>query len=814
MKTKEPLSTVLLHRLKRLFLSVLMGYWVVLSLPAFAGGGGENLLLVVNPNDEPSLRIANAYIAARHIPANNVLYLVPPSAGGGGATALVISDTQFNTGYLTPIYNAIAARGLVNQIDYIGTLGQSQVVIASGQSLAMTNCLSQLTQMHNGMPALGLQYRPSELLQSGAFAYPSTTFTYTQGSNAAIHHTQSLLNLSGTPSTPTVQWYMGGMIGYAGQFGIKTEQVIQGLKRSVAADGTKPQGTIYFEDSGDSARVTGSRKPYWAGVQNYMTAHGIPWIQELSGLPVNCQDVMGAQIGVSGFIAPQGSKYLPGSWADNLTSYSGEYYTEAGPNENPSGNLIQSGCAGTGGTVAEPYGFTRYSYQDLFPLCDLFVFQNEGSTLGEAVYKSLDIPSMFLLQGDLLSQPFADIPQVVFTSAPVNGSTVSGIVGLSALASLSYPSIATGIASLSLFVDGTNSGMVVTGSSGTFNLNTTTFTDGVHELRVVAYNNSQAASEGCAILNVAVNNLGESVGIAGTNSYNMTWNQSLPLTVSATQGSGPAITGIQLQSNGRVLGSINGSSGTITLSGTQLAFHANPITPVALLSNGLQVQGPTITVTLQNRLFTGTRPTPKMNQTPGFDYFYYPGAAGNTLATTNFSGTAAYVGHANAASINNTPLASALLDPNVPNGLRGANSAGLAMAIQGSFTVSSPGEYSFWGILTNWTSFGVLVDGVSIRSYDLWNGSSFAFPSLNVSSHPFDTGGTVYLLPGEHTVTFQLVEKILGSSSPSAIFYFSTERPGVPISYIKAGQPYCPGIGVANFAISPTFYTVQKTNGH
>ena len=93
------------HRLANFFkkLFFLLVYGAGLWGIAYAGGGGENLLLVVNPNDEPSVRIANAYIAARHIPANNVLYLVPQSAGGGGAIELSITEAQFHTVYLNPI---------------------------------------------------------------------------------------------------------------------------------------------------------------------------------------------------------------------------------------------------------------------------------------------------------------------------------------------------------------------------------------------------------------------------------------------------------------------------------------------------------------------------------------------------------------------------------------------------------------------------------------------------------------------------------------------------------------------------------------
>ena len=788
------------HRLANFFkkLFFLLVYGAGLWGIAYAGGGGENLLLVVNPNDEPSVRIANAYIAARHIPANNVLYLVPQSAGGGGAIELSITEAQFHTVYLNPIYNAIQSRGLINQIDYIGLLGQAQVV----GGCALTDCLSQLTQFHNGISLSSILHRNSELLQDRSF-YLTRTFDYTFGSNTAIHHTQALLNFSGIPATPTVQWYMAGMIGYAGQYGLQTDQVIQSLLRSVAADGTKPQGTIYFEDNSPDVRTT-TRYLYWPSVESYMTDHGIPWIQESGKLPVNRQDVMGVQIGAPGFIAPLGAKYLPGSWADNLTSFGGVYYSDAGPNETTTSMLIQSGCAASAGTITEPY-----ADQSRFPLCDLFVFSHEGSTLGEAFYKSVVSPDLIMFHGDLLSQAFADIPQVNFTSAPSEGSTVNGTISVSATASLNNPSIATGIASFTLFVDGKNSGLTSSGnSSATFNLNTTTLPDGLHELRVVAYNNSQAASEGYAILNVAVNNQGQSVGIAGTNSYLINWNQTVSLSVSAIQGSGPAITGIQLQSNGRVLGAIVGSSGLINVSGTQLAFHGNPITPVALLSNSSQIVGPTIAVNKTNHSLVGTRPIPFSNQNRGFDYYYYPGAAGNTLATTNFSGTAAMVGHAHEAAINYNGVGggSAL---NIPTALLGGSGVGLAIAIKGSFTVTTPGEYEFWGQLSDWTSVGILIDGVSVRSFDRWSGSAF----LKQNSS-FDTGGGAYLLPGEHTVTFQLVQATAPSGSLSAIFYFNTQRIGVPYSVIGGGAFLGPGNIIGDFATSPTFYTIQKTNGH
>ncbi len=47
----------------------------LMPAPAAAGGGPENVLLVVNPKSPDSLTIANYYIHLRQIPAGNVLYL-------------------------------------------------------------------------------------------------------------------------------------------------------------------------------------------------------------------------------------------------------------------------------------------------------------------------------------------------------------------------------------------------------------------------------------------------------------------------------------------------------------------------------------------------------------------------------------------------------------------------------------------------------------------------------------------------------------------------------------------------------------------
>jgi hypothetical protein len=48
---------------------------LLFATQAFAGGGPENVLLLVNANSESSKTVANHYIALRQIPATNVLYI-------------------------------------------------------------------------------------------------------------------------------------------------------------------------------------------------------------------------------------------------------------------------------------------------------------------------------------------------------------------------------------------------------------------------------------------------------------------------------------------------------------------------------------------------------------------------------------------------------------------------------------------------------------------------------------------------------------------------------------------------------------------
>ena len=92
----------------------LVGGFFPTALPsALAGGGPENVLVVVNEDSDSSKLIANHYIALRNIPDRNVVYLnrIPFKEATDFET--------FESRILRPVLRAIEDRELAGSIDYI-----------------------------------------------------------------------------------------------------------------------------------------------------------------------------------------------------------------------------------------------------------------------------------------------------------------------------------------------------------------------------------------------------------------------------------------------------------------------------------------------------------------------------------------------------------------------------------------------------------------------------------------------------------------------------------------------------------------------
>lgn len=94
-------------------LAAAAGVWSAAPLSTNAGGGPENVVVVVNRDSWSSKAIANEFVRLRGIPPSNVVYLdAPPSLERIGVQA-------FREKILTPVLGAITKRGLADQTDYI-----------------------------------------------------------------------------------------------------------------------------------------------------------------------------------------------------------------------------------------------------------------------------------------------------------------------------------------------------------------------------------------------------------------------------------------------------------------------------------------------------------------------------------------------------------------------------------------------------------------------------------------------------------------------------------------------------------------------
>ncbi len=693
--------------------------WLAWTPAVFGGGGGESMLLIVNPEDENAVRVAQVYQQLRGIPDSNIIFITPPKGFGNFFTA-VPSESQWKSTYVNTILNTIQSRGLSNQIDYIAEMGQSYAFSGGPYGRQSAGyALSNLRQWAAGFTSTNLNLITQPMYDVNG---------YSLGANDAIHSSRVYTNWSVSGATVTnAQFYMGGQLGWSGFGGNSAVQIISNLQYTAAGDGANPVGTVFLMTNSDIR--TSTRSWEFADVTNQLAARGITGVIQAGNTPVNQSNVLGATVGYANMVLPNGSKYLPGSWGDNLTSNGSQFDTMA---QTKSTMFIAAGAAGTSGTVTEPYAIS-----DRFPNAMIHVFSADGSTLGEAYYKSSASPDLLLFTGDMLAQPFADIPAVTITSGPAEGGSVTGSLSLGASATVVPSTTTTGIKQLELYVDG-KLYSTITDSNGTFNLDTTTLSDGRHQFRVVGLNNSQAESEGYTLRNLVVNNHGRGMSTL-TNQVIQAGGTAL-VSVSSVAGDG-TVSRIELREMGRTIGQVAGSSGTVSVSATNFAYGANTITPVAVFSDGTEVAGTAFSITRQANYLAGAAVTSLDDRVGGMLGRYYVGKGSNSIANSDFSGTP------NITMLQSNSAFAA------PTGLTGftnygsppawnywatANITNLAVKVTGKFAVDAAGEYSFFFYISQ-DSVLVKVDGQAVIGFD---GSANGTTTM--------WGSNIFLSAGQH----------------------------------------------------------------
>ena len=252
---------------------------------------------------------------------------------------------------------------------------------------------------------------------------------------------------------------------------------------------------------------------------------------------------------------------MAGALCDNLTSAGGNFWVPK-PDSTAKRSTLQTlcveflhqGAAGASGAVVEPYAI-----QAKFPLPALHVHYARGCSMAEAFYQSVSGPFQLLIVGDPLCQPWAEAP-VVEVEGIADTGTVAGEVEITPTAKL--PGV-KGVGHFELLVDGLRTQQCKPGES--FRWDTAALADGMHDVRVVAVDDSPIEVQGRWMGQITVKNGRDALGLRLKPEKRVSASEHL--TVTATSTSTETVT---VMHNGRVLGQIRGGSGSLRIDAGEL----------------------------------------------------------------------------------------------------------------------------------------------------------------------------------------------------------------------------------------------------
>ncbi len=526
---------------------------------ALGGGSPENVVLIMDPGDRDALYVGNYYRQARNIPDSNIIYMAP-----GAANYATFSDLK-----LDALFGSLTNADITDHADYIVIpSGNVFYVPAAGY---ITDACSPVTRFSIS-GAYTLAFVADEILGGLPVSNPNRYYSST---DQARGFDSSLAYLNGAPSnSPSARrYFIGAQLGYSGAQGNTPAQTIAMIDRSVGADGTRPAGRFYFMETTDEAR-SGPRDPYFDAAVASIIGLGGQALHMYAILPSGNHDCLGIMTGwPNPDLVGTDMTILPGAFGDHLTSYAAKFDTGS---QTKVSAWITKGASGSWGTVEEPC-----NYPGKFPHPRMHVFYFQGLSLGEAALRSAAYsPFQALLYGDPITRPFAYLPVVDVPDPPAG--PVSGTVRIDPTASTAHPSAT--IAYLDLLIDGVRRAFGPPG--GAFNIDTTLYADGWHDLRVLAYDNTLVKSVGRWVGSLTIDNRGRSVTI---DPLLTTGNWATPFSFDITT-TGAGVLEVRVVQNGRVLAAAPGSAATLVVNGLTLGSGPARVQAEAFYADGQRVR--------------------------------------------------------------------------------------------------------------------------------------------------------------------------------------------------------------------------------
>ncbi|MFT7486927.1 MAG: hypothetical protein ACI9F9_002784, partial [Candidatus Paceibacteria bacterium] len=401
--------------------------------------------------------------------------------------------------------------------------------------------------------------------------------------------------LSGEPSTSSNarRYFISSMLGYTGERGNTMAEILQMVDRSVASDGTFPVGTTYFMHTTDSAR-SAPRHSFYPNIASKISALGGMASVLFEVLPLTHHDCLGI---MTGWAAPDidgaDMTLLPGSFADHLTSYAGKFDTSS---QTKMSRWISRGASATSGAVEEPC-----NYAGKFPHALMHLYYFNGLSMGEAWMRSMGyFPFQNLLYGDPLTRPFSAAPAVDLPDAPL--APVSGSLLLHPIAVASAPGADVDV--IEVLVDGIIFRRLLVGQG--FALHTQALSDGWHDLRILAYDDTNVRNAGRWQGAFEVANLGRAASVS-VNTNTGDQNQAFDFSVDAI---GTGVVELRLVQAGRVLAATTTAPDSLRLYGTNLGAGPCRVQLEALFTDGSLVRSLPLSLTVSETGSTASAAVP------------------------------------------------------------------------------------------------------------------------------------------------------------------------------------------------------------
>lgn len=568
------------------------GLALALSAAAWAGGVGENVVLLIDPSDPVSMRIGNHYKAARQIPDANVIYY------RSDATGYIDFANRVTPTFLA----ALAQRGLDVHVDFV-ILAPTAGYRIPASGLFTDNCSP--VNFVSVPSAYGMTYIRNELL-AGNISSLLTNQYFSGNATPGFSSRQGYLAGSASTSASAKRYFIGALLGYTAGTGNNTpEEIIAMIDRSIATDGTRPAGTFYYcnnpADPARNVRASGYSFPS----NGINSLGGSSQIVQNTVLPAPNQNCIGIMTGNAtlGDLTTIGIR--PGAFCDHLTSFAAVFENTG---QSRMCEWIRAGASGSAGEVDEPC-----NYLAKFPTPSIHLMYFQGLTLGEAYFRTVQaVPFQGLFYGDPLTRAYSWVPSVNVANLPAG--PVSGTIAFNATGT--SPRSGGAVNQYELYVDGRLIRRQVTGA---FTLDTTTLSDGVHDVRVLGRENGTPQTMGRWSGRTITNNFGKlaTVGVSPMNTGDL--GSTFTFTCEAAGG---GVVALHLVQNGRVIAGSRAASAQFTILGSTLGAATSTLRAEAIYGDGRRAISGPVTVTV-----APTGGASVMPRTFGYTKFATPGVA-------------------------------------------------------------------------------------------------------------------------------------------------------------------------------------------